>query len=73
LGHRGRDKLFTVELWTGFRLVKHNVLFIIRLMTREVNITSIVPDPGEKWVASNSAECYRRGGRVSVGQRLLNP
>jgi len=41
---------FTVEVWTPVGLVRYHVLFVIRLMTREVRIAGIVPEPGERWM-----------------------
>src|SRR5512136_1428619 len=40
----------TVEVWTPLGLVRYHVLFVIRLMTREVRIAGIVPEPGEPWM-----------------------
>jgi len=36
---------FTTEVWTVHGLVRYHVLFVIRLVTREVRITGIVPEP----------------------------
>lgn len=41
---------FTVEVWTPVGLVRYHVLFVIRLMTREVHFAGIVPEPGETWM-----------------------
>jgi transposase InsO family protein len=41
---------FTVEVWTPLGLVRYHVLFVIRLVTREVRIAGILPEPGETWM-----------------------
>jgi len=41
---------FTVEVWTPVGLVRYHVLFVMRLMTREVHFAGIVPEPGETWM-----------------------
>ena len=41
---------FTVEVWTPVGLVRYHVLFVMRLMTREVRFAGIVPEPGETWM-----------------------
>jgi hypothetical protein len=41
---------FTIEVWTLKGLVRYHVLFVIRLMTREVHIAGFVPEPGEEWM-----------------------
>ena len=41
---------FTVEVWTPVGLVRHHVLFVMRLMTWEIQIAGIVPEPCETWM-----------------------
>jgi transposase InsO family protein len=41
---------FTVEVWTGGRLTRFAVLFVIDLVTRRVEIAGIVPEPDGAWV-----------------------
>ena len=41
---------FTVEVWTPVGLVRYHVLFVMRLMTREIHIAGIVPEPAETWM-----------------------
>ena len=51
---------FTVELWTGRGLVRYHVLFVIKLMTREVKIAGLVPEPNESWM-------------LQIGRNLVDP
>src|SRR5258707_10048431 len=46
----GATDFFTVEVWTPVGLVRYHVLFVMRLMTREIHIAGIVPEPCEKWM-----------------------
>jgi hypothetical protein len=41
---------FTVEVWTASGLVRYHVLFVIRLVTREVHIAGIIPEPHGPWM-----------------------
>ncbi|MGH7968195.1 MAG: hypothetical protein ACREIC_05640 [Limisphaerales bacterium] len=41
---------FSVEVWTAMGLVRYQVMFVIRLATREVQIASIVPEPHGEWM-----------------------
>jgi transposase InsO family protein len=41
---------FSVEVWTVLGLVRYHVLFVIRLATREVHITGIIPEPHGAWM-----------------------
>src|SRR6516164_7159859 len=41
---------FTVEVWTGARLTRFAVLFVIELATRRIEIAGIVPEPDSAWV-----------------------
>jgi transposase InsO family protein len=41
---------FSVEVWTALGLVRHHVLFVIRLATREVHIAGITPEPNGSWM-----------------------
>jgi len=41
---------FTVEVWTSVGLVRYHVLFVMRLMTREIHVAGLVPEPGERWM-----------------------
>jgi transposase InsO family protein len=41
---------FTVEVWTGGRLTRFAVLFVMDLATRRVEIAGIVPEPDGAWV-----------------------
>ena len=46
----GATDFFTVEVWTPVGLVRYHVLFVMRLMTREIHIAGIVPEPCETWM-----------------------
>ena len=41
---------FTVEVWTPVGLVRYHVLFVMRLLTREIHFAGIVPEPCERWM-----------------------
>lgn len=41
---------FNVEVWTLFGLVRYDVLFVIRLATREVHIAGITPSANGSWM-----------------------
>jgi hypothetical protein len=41
---------FCVEVWTALGLVRYHVFFVIRLVTREVHIAGIVPEPNGPWM-----------------------
>jgi len=41
---------FTVEVWTAAGLVRYQVLFVIRLATRQVQISGIIPEPHGRWI-----------------------
>lgn len=41
---------FTVEVWTRGGLVRHLVLFVIDLRTRQIEIAGINPDPDGPWM-----------------------
>jgi transposase InsO family protein len=66
---------FTAEVWTPKGLIRYHVLLVIRLMTREVHIAGIVPEPGEdrmKQAARNltdESEGFLRGSRYLIHDR----
>lgn len=66
---------FTVEVWTAFGLVRYHVLFVLRLMTREVHIAGIVREPGEQWMKqmarnlTDSSDGFLRGCRFLIHDR----
>jgi hypothetical protein len=41
---------FSVEVWTALGLVRYHVFFVIRLVTREVHIAGIIPEPDGPWM-----------------------
>ena len=66
---------FTAEVWTPKGLIRYHVLFVIRLMTREVHIAGIVPEPGEDWMSqvarnlTDESEGFLRGSRYLIHDR----
>src|SRR4051812_36989955 len=50
LEHMAAMDFFTVEVWTPVGLVRYHVLFVMRLMTREIHVAGIVPEPAETWM-----------------------
>ena len=63
---------FTVELWTAAGLIRYNILFVIRLATREVQLAGIVPEPNALWMQPGGAKPHRSLGRYSLVQPLLD-
>ena len=56
----GATDFFTVEVWSLSGLVRYHVLFVIRLSSRRVHITGIVPEPDGRWMAQvgrNLTDC----------------
>ncbi len=66
---------FTVEVWTPVGLVRYHVLFVMRLMTREVHFAGIVPEPGETWMLqtarnlTDACDGFLRGVRCLIHDR----
>jgi transposase InsO family protein len=66
---------FTVEVWTSVGLVRYHVLFVIRLMTREVHVAGIVPEPGEDWMLQtarnliDASDGFLRGAQFLIHDR----
>jgi putative transposase len=76
--HRGTmaaTDFFTVEVWTGLGLVRYHVLFVIGLMTREMHLAGIVPEPGENWMLqmarnlAGASEGFLRGTTFLIQDR----
>ncbi len=71
----GATDFFTVEVWTPVGLVRYHVLFVMRLMTREVHFTGIVPEPGETWMLqmarnlTDACNGFLRGVRCLIHDR----
>jgi len=74
-GTMAATDFFTVEVWTSFGLVRYHVLFVIRLMTREVPIAGIVPEPEENWMQqmarnlAGASEGFLRGTKFLIPDR----
>jgi len=66
---------FTVEVWTPLGLVRYHVPFVIRLMTREVCIAGIIPEPGETWMLqmarnlTDACDGFLRGAKFLIHDR----
>src|SRR5215475_147295 len=64
---------FTAEVWTLGGLVTYDVLFFIRLGTREVHVAGVTPHPHQAWmmqVARNLT--MEQWGFLSPGQYLIH-
>jgi putative transposase len=66
---------FTVEVWTPVGLVRYHVLFVIRLMTREIHFAGIVPEPSGTWMLqmarnlTDACDGFLRGIRFLIHDR----
>lgn len=66
---------FTVEVWTPVGLVRYHVLFMMRLMTREIHVAGIVPEPAETWMLqmarnlTDACDGFLRGTRFLIHDR----
>jgi len=66
---------FTVEVWTPVGLVRYHVLFVMRLMTREVHFAGMVPEPGQTWMIqmarnmTDPCDGFLRGFRFLIHDR----
>ena len=66
---------FTVEVWTRAGLMRYHVLFVIRLMTREVHVAGIMPEPAETWMLqmarnlTDACDGFLRGTRFLIHDR----
>jgi putative transposase len=64
---------FTTEVWTWCGLVTYDILFFIRLGTREVHVAGVTPHPDERWmvpIARNAT--MADGGILSPGHYLIH-
>jgi len=62
---------FTVEVWTPVGLVRYHVLFVMRLMTREVHFAGIVPEPCESWMLQTARNLTDASAGFSRGFRFM--
>ena len=62
---------FTVEVWTGSRLTRFAVLFVIDLATRRVDIAGIVSEPDNAWVLQCGRQVSDPVEGCLVGKRYL--
>ena len=66
---------FTVEVWTPVGLVRYHVLFVMRLMTREIHVAGIVPELAETWLLqmarnlTDTCDGFLRGPRFLIHDR----
>src|SRR5258706_10203284 len=65
----------TVEVWTPLGLVRYHVLFVMRLMTREIHFAGIVPEPCGTWMIqmarniTDACDGFLRGFRFLLHDR----
>jgi hypothetical protein len=64
---------FTVEVWTPLGLVRYHVLFVMRLMTREIHVAGIVPEPAETWMLQMARNLTDACDSFLRGTRFLDP
>jgi transposase InsO family protein len=62
---------FTVDVWTGHRLTRFDVLFIIELSTRRVEIAGITSEPEAAWMSQVSRNVTDAGDGFLAGKRFL--
>jgi putative transposase len=64
---------FTAEVWTLGGLVTYDVLFFIRLGTREVHVAGMTPHPHEAWMVQVARHVTMEAwGFLSPGQYLMH-
>jgi hypothetical protein len=62
---------FSVEVWTGARLTRFAVLFVIELATRRIEIAGIEPEPESAWVRQCARQLTDPSDGCLRGKRLL--
>jgi hypothetical protein len=62
---------FSVEVWTAMGLVRYQVLFVIRLATREVQIAGIIAEPHGGWMKQMARNLTDELGGFLTGCRYL--
>jgi transposase len=64
---------FTAEVWTLGGLVTYDVLFFIRLGTREVHVAGVTPHPHQAWMMQVARTItMEQWGFLSPGQYLIH-
>src|SRR5881296_2289890 len=64
---------FTAEVWTLGGLVTYDVLFFIRLGTREAHIAGVTPHPNQAWMMQTARNVtMEEWGFLSPGQYLIH-
>jgi transposase InsO family protein len=64
---------FTAEVWTLGGLVTYDVLFFIRLGTREVHVAGVTPHPNHAWMMPIGRNLtMEQWGFLSPGQYLIH-
>ena len=64
---------FTAEVWTLGGLVTYDVLFFLRLSTREVHVAGVTPHPNEAWMVQMARNVtMEEWGFLTPGQYLIH-
>jgi putative transposase len=64
---------FTAEVWTLGGLVTYDVLFFLRLGTREVHVAGVTPHPHQAWMMQTARNLtMEEWGFLGPGQYLLH-
>ena len=64
---------FTTEVWTWCELVTYDVLFFIRISTREVHVAGVTPHPDQHWMTQMARNVTMADWDVlGPGQYLLH-
>jgi hypothetical protein len=65
---------FCVEVWTALGLVRYHVFFVIRLVTREVHLASIVPEASLHRATTQFVVHYRQErNHQGLDNKLIRP
>jgi len=64
---------FTTEVWTWCGLVTYDVLFFIRISTREVHVAGVTPHPDQRWMTQMARNMTLADwGFLTPGQYLIH-